>query len=486
MTAKHLDVVIVGAGISGIASAYHLQKHCRDRTFTIIEGRENLGGTWDLFRYPGIRSDSDMYTLGFAFKPWKDKNAIASGDAILDYLNETVDENNLRDKIRFGYKVLKADWSPNTARWSVEILKNGSDISEVITCNFLHMCSGYYNYDEGYLPDFKGIESFKGRIVHPQKWTSDVDYKDKRVIVIGSGATAVTLVPEMAKDAKHVVMLQRSPSYVVSRPAQDKIALWLRKFLPNSLAYKITRAKNVLLTIFFYNLARKRPDAFKKRLIEMVEEQLGPDYDVKKHFTPSYKPWDQRVCAVPDADIFDAIKNGSASVVTDHIQEFTETGILLKSGDQLDADLIIPATGLRLQSLGGIALTVDRKKINISDHTNYKGLGLNGVPNFAWTVGYTNASWTLKADLTADYVCRILNHMKKHDYTTCVPELDPAYASNAPLMDFTSGYIQRSLDQLPKQGSRPPWQNHQNYISDLIHMKFGKIDDGVMQFSKAA
>jgi len=486
MTTKHLDVVIVGAGISGIGSAYHLQKYCRDRTFTIIEGRENLGGTWDLFRYPGIRSDSDMYTLGFSFKPWKDKNAIASGDAILNYLNETVDENGLRDKIRFGHKVMRADWSSDTARWTVEIRQNGSDTSEIITCNFLHMCSGYYNYDAGHFPDFPGLKNFKGRIVHPQKWTKDVDYKDKRVIVIGSGATAVTLVPEMAKDAKHVVMLQRSPSYVVSRPGQDKIALALRKVLPNWLAYKITRTKNILLTMFFYNLARKRPEGFKKRLIEMVEEQLGPDYDVKKHFTPSYKPWDQRVCAVPDADIFDAIKDGSASVVTEHIQEFTKTGILLKSGEQLEADLIIPATGLKLQSLGGITLTVDQKEITISEHTNYKGLGLSDVPNFAWTVGYTNASWTLKADLTADYVCRILNHMKKHNYATCTPEFDLAFASDAPLLDFTSGYIQRSLDQLPKQGSQPPWKNHQNYVSDLIHMKFGKVDDGVMKFSKAA
>ena len=486
MTTKHLDVVIVGAGISGIGSAYYLQKYCRDRTFTILEGRENLGGTWDLFRYPGIRSDSDMYTLGFSFKPWKGNNAIASGDTILNYLNETVDENNLRDKIQFGYKVLKADWSSASARWTVEILQNGSDTSEIITCNFLHLCSGYYNYEGGYLPEFKGIENFKGPIVHPQKWTSDIDYKDKRVIVIGSGATAVTLVPEMAKNAKHVVMLQRSPSYVVSRPAQDTIALWLRKFLPISIAYKITRAKNVLLTIFFYYLARKRPDAFKKHLIEMVKDHLGPEYDVEKHFTPSYKPWDQRLCAVPDADMFGAINDGSASIVTDHIQEFTETGILLKSGEQLDADLIIPATGLRLRSLGGITLSIDQKVINISDHTNYKGLGLDGVPNFAWTVGYTNASWTLKVDLTSHYVCRILNHMKKHNYNTCVPELDPALASDVPLLDFTSGYIQRSLEQLPKQGSQPPWKNHQNYISDLIHIKFGKIDDGIMKFSKAA
>lgn len=479
---EHFDVLIVGAGISGIGAAYHLLKNSPNRSFTILEGREQLGGTWDLFRYPGIRSDSDMYTLGYSFKPWKDENAIADGHKILDYLNETVDENGFRDKIRFGHKVLRSNWSSKDSRWYVEAVR-GEGEPVTISCNYLFMCSGYYNYDQGYMPDFEGVEDFSGPIVHPQKWDTSLDYTDKKIVVIGSGATAVTLVPSMAKDAAHVTMLQRSPTYIVSRPAQDKIAIWLRKWLPVRWAYKLVRSKNVLMTILMFNLARKRPEGFKKKLLEMVREEMGPDFDVDTHFTPSYNPWDQRLCLVPDSDLFDCIKDGSASVVTNHIERFTENGIRLKDGQELEADIIVPATGLQLQSLGGMELAVNGEDVDIAKTTNYKGMSLSNVPNFAWTVGYTNASWTLKADLTADYVCRLLNHMEKRGYKVCNPVLTGDDAGDEPLLTFTSGYIQRSIADLPKQGSVPPWKNHQNYIADLMHLKFEKVDDGIMQFS---
>ncbi len=480
---EHFDVLIVGAGISGIGAAYHLQNKSPSRSFAILEGRENIGGTWDLFRYPGIRSDSDMYTLGYSFKPWREEDAIAGGDSILNYLNETLDENNLRDKIRFGMKVITANWSSADAHWSLEIASSDGS-KHTLTCSFLFMCSGYYNYEKGYLPDFKGYDDFEGIIAHPQHWTPDIDYKGKKVIVIGSGATAVTLVPAMAEDAEHVTMLQRSPSYVVSQPQQDKLAIKLRRWLPHWLAYKITRTKKVLLNIFFYNLIRKYPKLFKARLIKMVQTELGPDFDVKTHFTPDYNPWDQRVCSVPDADLFKAIKSDHVSVITDHIDHFTKTGIKLQSGTHLEADMIVPATGLALQTLGGMVLKLDGKEIKVGETTNYKGMSLSNVPNFAWTVGYTNSSWTLKADLTATYVCRLLNYMEQHGYTVCTPALSDADAGAEPILTFSSGYIQRSIKELPKQGTVPPWKNHQNYISDLLALKFGKIADGVMKFSK--
>jgi monooxygenase len=483
-TSDHFDVLIVGAGISGIGAACHLRKKSPNRSFAILENRANIGGTWDLFRYPGIRSDSDMYTLGYSFKPWKEGDAIASGDSILKYLNETIDENQLRDTIQFESKVTRANWSPKDARWTLDIRRGDGETSQ-LSCNYLYMCSGYYNYDQGYLPEFKGYGDYKGVIAHPQHWTPDLDYKGKRVIVIGSGATAVTLIPEMAKDAAHITMLQRSPSYVVSRPQQDKLANGLRKWLPNWLAYKITRTKNVLLNILFYNLTRRYPQAFKKRMVGMVETELGPEFDIKKHFTPSYDPWDQRVCAVPDSDLFEAIKEDHVSVVTDHIDHFTAGGIKLKSGEELEADMIVPATGLSLLALGGMVLAVDGTEVIIGKTTYYKGMTLSNVPNFAWTVGYTNASWTLKADLTADYVCRLLNHMEKKGYTVCTPALSKADAGSEPMLDFSSGYIQRSIKDLPKQGTVPPWKNHQNYIADLMHLKFGTVDDGVMKFTKS-
>lgn len=479
----HFDVIIVGAGISGIGAACHLQKKSPNRSFAILEARADIGGTWDLFRYPGIRSDSDMYTLGYAFKPWKEGAAIADGDSILKYLNETVDENGLRNKIRFGRRVMKASWSSAQAGWTITITNSETGEDETLSCGYLFMCSGYYNYESGYLPEFEGYEDFKGTIAHPQHWPKNLDYTGKNVVVIGSGATAVTIVPAMAETANHVTMLQRSPSYIASRPQSDALANALRKFLPAWLAYKIVRVKNVLLTIAFFKLAKRYPGGIKKRLIQMVEQELGPDFDVKTHFTPKYNPWDQRLCAVPDADLFEAMRDKRASIVTDHIDHFTETGIALKSGSELNADIIVPATGLRLQSLGGMELVVDNEPVTVGETTNYKGFTLSNVPNFAWTIGYTNASWTLKADLTANYVCRLLNHMEKHGYSVCVPELKDGEIDAGPILDLSSGYIQRSIHEIPKQGGQQPWRIHHNYISDLLHLKFERLDDGVMQFS---
>ena len=479
----YFDVIIVGAGISGIGAACHLQEKCPGRSFTIIEARDNIGGTWDLFRYPGIRSDSDMYTLGYAFKPWKEGDAIADGDSILKYLGETVDEHKLKDKIQFGKRVMSAAWSSPRSEWAIRLTCSATGTTQTLRCNYLFMCSGYYNYEQGHLPEFKGYDDFKGTIAHPQHWPTDLDYTDKEVVVIGSGATAVTVVPAMAETAGHVTMLQRSPTYIASRPQQDAIANGLRKYLPASLAYKLTRVKNVLLTMFFFAVSRRYPAGMKKRLIDMVQEELGPDYDVETHFTPKYNPWDQRLCAVPDSDLFEAIRNKRASVVTDHIDHFSEDGIVLKSGKKLTADIIVPATGLKLQSLGGMELIVDNQKITIGETTNYKGFTLSNVPNMAWTIGYTNASWTLKADLTANYVCRLLNHMDKKGYKVCVPKLGDGEIDSTPILDLTSGYIQRSLDEIPKQGVAQPWRIHHNYISDLLHLKYERLDDGVMQFS---
>lgn len=479
----HVDVIIVGAGISGIGAACHLQKKSPNRSFAILEARENIGGTWDLFRYPGIRSDSDMYTLGYSFKPWKEGAAIADGDSILKYLSETVAEHDLAGKIRFGKRVNKAEWSTSSSAWTLTVTDSNSGEEQNLTCNYLFMCSGYYNYEKGYLPEFKGYEDFEGEIAHPQHWPSELDYAGKKVVVIGSGATAVTIVPAMAESAAHVTMLQRSPSYVASRPQSDGMANGLRKFLPAWLAYKIVRVKNVLLTMAFFSLSRRYPTAIKKRLIKLVKEELGPEFDVKTHFTPTYNPWDQRLCAVPDADLFDVLREKRASVVTDHIDHFTKTGIALKSGKELQADIIVPATGLQLQSLGGMDLIVDEKPITIGETTNYKGFTLSNVPNFAWTVGYTNASWTLKADLTSNYVCRLLNHMEKRGYSICVPQLDEDMPDAAPILDLSSGYIQRALDLIPKQGTKQPWRIHHNYVADLLHLKFERVDDGVMHFS---
>ena len=476
-------MVVVGAGISGIGAGFHLQTHCPDRTYVILEGRAQIGGTWDLFRYPGIRSDSDMFTLGYSFKPWTEAKAIADGPSILKYLHQTASDNGIDEHIRFGHHVNAASWASATARWTVDATHDGETVR--LTCNFLFMCSGYYDYAKGYTPDFKGRERFRGKIVHPQQWPQDLDYAGKRVVIIGSGATAVTLVPEMAKTAGHVVMLQRSPTYVISRPAEDRFANRLRRWLPPMLAFGIIRWRNVLLQKWIFNLARSQPERVKRKLLDLVREHLGPDYDVGTHFTPKYNPWEQRLCLVPDADLFEAIRAGSASVVTDHIDTFTETGILLKSGTALEADLIVTATGLSLQFLSDLDTTVDGRKIDYSKTLGYKGMMFSGVPNLASSFGYTNASWTLKADLTCEYVCRLLNHMRATGTAMATPELDDPEVTPEPWIDFSSGYFQRSLHQFPKQGSKLPWKLHQNYARDLMLLKYGAVDDGTMVFAKA-
>ena len=484
--AEHFDVLIIGGGLSGVGAGYHLQTKCPGKSYAILEGREAIGGTWDLFRYPGIRSDSDMYTFGYAFRPWTEPKAIADGPSILAYIRETARVHGIDRKIRFGHRVKSASWSSEQATWRIEA-ESGPDRAPVhFTCGFLFTCTGYYDYAGGYTPVFPDVERFAGRVVHPQAWPADLDHAGKRVVVIGSGATAVTLVPAMARTAAKVTMLQRSPSYVVSRPAEDDLANWLRRRLPEKLAYGLSRWKNVLLTIFFYNLARRRPMQTKETLVGLVKKHLGPTHDVETHFTPRYNPWDQRLCLVPDADLFKAIKSGDAEVVTDQIESFTETGLRLSSGKTLDADIIVTATGLALKLLGGITLDLDGAPVDLAKTTNYKGLMYSDVPNIATVFGYTNASWTLKSDLTCEYACRLLNLMDKRGYTSATPRRRGAAQTDLPLLDFTSSYVQRSIDQFPRQGSKKPWRLHQNYILDLINLRYGAIDDGSMEFTRAA
>jgi monooxygenase len=478
---EHVDVLVVGAGLSGIGAVCHLRTECPGKSFVILEGRSALGGTWDLFRYPGIRSDSDMYTLGYRFRPWRDPKAIADGPAILKYIRETAAEYGVNENIRYNHRVRRASWSSEDARWTVEAEVGPEKKVVRFTCNFLYLCTGYYDYENGYTPEWPGTERFGGRIVHPQKWPEDLDYAGKRVVVIGSGATAVTLVPALAERAAHVTMLQRSPTYVISRPAEDKIANWLRRCLPAHAAYALTRWKNVLLGMFFYHLARKRPELFKRIVAKQVRQQLGEEY-VLKHFTPRYNPWDQRLCLVPDSDLFRAIREGRASVATDHIETFTQTGLRLKSGEHLDADIIVTATGLVLKLMNGLQLVVDGEPVDLSKTLAYKGMMYSDVPNLASALGYTNASWTLKCDLTAEYVCRLLNYMDRHGYAQCTPRVDDPSLEEVPIIDFTSGYVQRALHTLPRQGSKTPWRLHQNYVKDLSMLRYGRVDDGTMEF----
>ena len=481
---EYLDVLIVGAGLSGIGAAWHLQDKCPGKSYAIVEARETSGGTWDLFRYPGIRSDSDMYTLGYSFRPWKDAKAIADGPAILSYIREVATDHGIDARIRYGHRVVAASWSTPEARWTVEIEQGPDKRKLTLTCGFLWMCSGYYDYEAGYLPPFPGIEHFRGRIVHPQKWTDDIDYKGKQVVVIGSGATAVTLVPAMAADAAHVTMLQRSPTYVVARPAEDPFANRMRRRLPLKLAYAVTRWKNVLLGMYFYQLCKRKPERAKELILKGVRYLLGPDYDVQKHFTPRYNPWDQLLCLVPDADLFRAIRRKQVSVVTDRIETFTETGIKLGSGDELPADLIVTATGLVLVPLGKVRLSVDGRPVDPSKTFIYKGMMYSDVPNLASVFGYTNASWTLKADLVCEYVCRLLGHMERNGYRQCVPHNSDPGLTEEPWVTFSSGYIQRALAQQPKQGSKRPWKLHQNYALDLLSLRFGSLRDRAMVFSR--
>ena len=477
----HKDVIIVGAGISGIGAAYNLQKSCKAKSFSIIEGRADLGGTWDLFKYPGIRSDSDMHTLGFRFKPWINDKSIADGPSILNYLNETTDEFNIREKILFNHKVVSANWISAESKWILEVFDSNNSIN-IVSCNFLFLCGGYYSYDKAHQPKFKSEESFKGLIMHPQFWDESLDYANKNIIVIGSGATAVTLVPALAEKAKHVCMLQRSPSYVVSRPEEDAINLKLKKVLPFKLAYFITRWKNILSTYFMFYFARSYPEAIKTKIIDLVKEELGDEYDVEKHFTPSYKPWDQRICLVPDGDLFKSIKNGTSSVVTDHIDMFIEDGILLKSGKKLNADIIVTATGIELNVLSDIAINIDGRKVEPHNHLAYKGMMLGGVPNLAFSFGYVNASWTLRADLTAEYVCRLINQMDKEGVSACMAQEDASAEAEDNYIDFTSGYVQRALDRLPQQGKKSPWRNYQNYILDIFYIRIWRLKDSALRF----
>jgi cation diffusion facilitator CzcD-associated flavoprotein CzcO len=479
---EHLDVIVVGAGLSGVGAGYHLQTKAPQKSYAILEARESIGGTWDLFRYPGIRSDSDMYTLGYSFKPWTSDKSIADGPDILAYVRETAAENRIDEKIRFNHRVVGADWSTPEQRWTVTVERTDTGETIKLTAGFVLMCSGYYRYDEGYTPKFAGTDRFKGRIVHPQFWSDDIDYEGKRVIVIGSGATAVTLVPALAREAAHVTMLQRSPSYVVSLPAEDPLARLARRVLPSKAAYAVIRWKNVALTMLSFQLSRRRPRLMKALLRKGIERQLPPGYDIDAHFKPRYNPWDQRLCLVPDADLFEAIGSRRASVVTDTIETFTENGIKLDSGAELEADLIVSATGLNMLLLGGLSVAVDGEEVEFASTMTYKGMMVTGVPNAAFALGYTNASWTLKCDLTCEYVCRVLNHMDRHGYTQCVPENRDPSVTPQPMIDFSSGYIQRSIDQFPKQGSKAPWRLYQNYALDIFSLRRGAIDDGVLRF----
>jgi cation diffusion facilitator CzcD-associated flavoprotein CzcO len=486
MPLEHVDVLIVGAGLSGIGAACHVQAQCPDKSFAILEARGAIGGTWDLFRYPGVRSDSDMFTLGYSFEPWTEAKAIADGKSILEYVRRTARERGVQDKIRFQHRVVRAEWSTEQAQWTVEAQRTDTVETVRLTCGFLFVNTGYYRYDQGFTPQFPGADSFAGTIVHPQHWPEELDYTGKRVVVIGSGATAVTLAPAMAGAAEHVTMLQRSPSYVLSLPATDPIADRLRSLLPAKIAYPVVRWKNVLTSMLLFQLSRRRPALVKQFLRKNARGQLPAQYDIDTHFSPDYDPWDQRMCFVPDGDLFTAVSGGKLSIVTDTIDSFTEKGITLASGKELEADIIVTATGLNLLPIGGMALTVDGEAMELEKALTYKGMMASSVPNFAFTIGYTNASWTLKADLVAGYVCRLLNHMDKRGYRYCMP-IAPEFSSpTEPLIDLKAGYVLRSLDKLPKQGPSAPWRLYQNYPRDVLLMRHGSLEDGAMRFSRSA
>lgn len=478
---QHFDMIIVGAGLSGIGAAWQFQKKCPGKTYAILEQRDAIGGTWDLFRYPGIRSDSDMHTLGYGFRPWTEAKAIADGPSIRKYVRDTAREGDIERHIRFGHKVAACDWDSSSATWTVTAEKDGLPVR--LTCSFLMMCTGYYRYDRGHRPSFPGEEQFGGTFVHPQHWPDDLDWAGKRVVVIGSGATAVTIVPEMAKTADKVTMLQRSPTYVVARPGKDAFANGLRKVLPDKLAYGIVRWRNVLLQKFFYHQAQAKPEQARRRLTTLAAKALGPDYPVDPHFTPKYAPWDQRLCLIPDGDLFEAIKSGRADVETDQIDTITENGIQLKSGRQLHADIIVTATGLDLLFLGGAQMTVDGADYDVSRQMIYRGAMLSGAPNLFFIFGYVNASWTLRADLISDYACRLISYMGDEGHDVALPVFHGDADAGRPWLEFSSGYVQRAVDRFPKQGSEGPWQYHQNYTRDLRDMKLGRLSDGVLQFS---
>ncbi len=479
---EFMDVLIIGAGLSGIGAACQLRRKCPNHNFTILESRAASGGTWDLFRYPGIRSDSDMYTFSYGFKPWRDKSAIADGAKILNYIRETAAEYELERHIRYQHKVISAEWSTDDHRWLVSAVRGDSGEQVTISCKFVFSCSGYYDYEQGYTPEFVGVDDFKGEVIHTQHWPEQLDYRNKRVVVIGSGATAVTLVPTMSKDTASLTMLQRSPTYIAAVPSEDPTAEKLRKWLPIDWASRLIRWRRVLFQIYLYQISRRRPKDLRHYLLGQVREQLGPDYDVDRHFTPTYNPWDQRLCAIPDGDMFTAIREGRAEVVTDHIERFNDQGIQLKSGKQLDADIVILATGLNLKFAGGVRYSIDSKSIDFSQRFIYRGMMFSDVPNMAFTTGYTNSSWTLKADLTGNYVCRLLNKMSRSGHKQVMPRLH-GRLNEMPLLDFDAGYVKRAIGQLPKQGDRLPWKNYQDYIRDFISLRLGRLRDKELEFS---
>ncbi len=477
------DVLIIGAGLSGIGAAYHVQSKCPNRSFAILEGRASMGGTWDLFQYPGIRSDSDMYTLGFSFNPWDNPKAIADGPSILQYIKDTAAKFGIDKKIKYSHKAVDACWSSEEKMWTITLAEQEAVSYRKMRCKFLFTCSGYYDYAQGYAPSFPSSKAFEGVIIHPQQWDTTLDYENKKVIVIGSGATAVTLVPEMAKKAEKVTMLQRSPSYVVNLPRQDRIANFLKKVLPGKAAYQLVRWKNILFSLLFYNASRKWPNAIKKIILKGVKKEMGESYDLA-HFNPLYNPWDQRLCIVPDGDLFHSIKIGKAEVVTDTIQQFTARGILLSSGKELQADIIVTATGLKVQLLGGMTLRMDGKLAEPKDIHCYRGVMFSDIPNFAVAIGYTNASWTLKCDLNCNYVVRVLNYMDRNNYEVCTPRFDHTEFSSGPLLDFDAGYIKRAVDILPMQGSKAPWKVYQNYLRDSFLLKYSSIKDKFLEFNR--
>jgi len=482
MAIEHFDVVIIGAGLSGIGAAYRLQTRCPRKKYVIFEARADIGGTWDLFRYPGVRSDSDMFTLGYPFRPWKSSRALADGPTILNYVRGTAREYGIDQKIRFQHRVQSASFSSQNARWLLKVKNAATGDTVECTCNFLYGCTGYYRYDAGYQPSFPGAERFRGQFIHPQQWPEDLDYSGKKVVVIGSGATAVTLVPAMADKAAHVTMLQRSPSYILSLPANDHLADRLQRMLPAGAAHRIVRWKNILVSMGIYQFSRRAPSKARTMLRQGAAKDLPQGYEVDKHFNPRYQPWDQRLCLVPDSDLFKSISSGKASVITDQIDTITESGVKLKSGQHLEADIIVSATGLRMLALGAVNLAIDGAPVDIGKAFIYKGTMLSNVPNFAFCLGYTNASWTLRADLASTFVCRVLNYMDRHGYRTCAPVWDTASLEAKPLLSLTSGYVLRAAENLPKQAGAEPWLLRQNYILDMLTMKLGRLRDGILKF----
>ncbi|MFK8021784.1 MAG: flavin-containing monooxygenase [Pseudomonadales bacterium] len=477
-----VDLLIIGAGISGIGAAYHLQKNCPGKSYSIIEARSEIGGTWDLFRYPGIRSDSSMYTFGYIFKPWVSDKAISPGEDIRQYLNEAATENGIRENICFNKRLTRASWCSKSALWSCTIENPETNTVDTLQSRFLFYGGGYYNYQQGYTPEFKDRESFNGTVIHPQHWPQSLDYSDKNIVVIGSGATAVTLVPTLAQTAKKVTMLQRSPTYIVAMPEQDVFANRLKRFLPARLAYQLARWKGILYGMYTFQLARRKPHLVKQFLINAVKEQLGEEFDIETHFTPSYNPWDQRLCLVPNGDLFKSIKNGSADVVTDHIDCFTDTGIQLKSGEHLPADIIVTATGLNMEVCSGLKIYVDDSEIDFADTFSYKGMMLSGIPNFAFSMGYTNASWTLKSDLISAYFCKLINHIDENGLRYCQPVLPADGIEEDAIMDFSSGYVMRAMEKMPKQGKSKPWRLYQNYVLDKLSLGLGSVQDPSIHF----